>query len=77
FKGATNFSWDAGGIQLVGPKGESRLDWSDYYRWAEDERLVLLFQSRILYNMIPKSALSRGQLDEIRGHLEFAGVRKY
>jgi len=68
--------WDDEHLGFETSRGHSRLAWSDYHRWGENERLLLLFQSEILYNIVPKAALGQDQLDSIRGALVRAGVRK-
>ena len=75
-RGQTTFAWNEAGTTLTGKKGETRLDWGDYHRWIESPELLLLFQSAMLYNLVPKRALSEGQLVEVRGLLEKAGVKR-
>jgi len=69
-------SWDDERLSFETTRGNSRLAWSDYHRWGENERLLLLFQSEILYNIVPKAALNADELAAIREALEQAGVRK-
>ncbi len=74
--GTTSVDWDAQGISIRGEKGQTRLEWSDFFGWSEQRDLLLLFQSHRLFNLLPKSVLSKEQLAEIRSHLKAAGVKK-
>jgi len=76
-QGETRFRWNEDGIVLSGEKGETRLGWGDFHCWMERERQLLLFQSLMFYNLVPKSALSDAQMGEIRSYLDAAGVRSY
>lgn len=75
-RGDMTFAWDDRGTLLTGAKGVTNLAWSDYSGWSETDGLLILLQSRMLYNLVPKRALTEGQLTEIRACLASAGVRQ-
>jgi hypothetical protein len=50
-------SWDERGLRLRTGSGEVRTPWADYRRWREDEEVVLLFHSDLLFQILPKRAL--------------------
>ena len=68
-------TWDDEGVGFSGAHGNSRLVWGEFHRWAENDRLVLLYQSQMLYNIIPKRALTAEQVGELRRSLEAAQVK--
>jgi hypothetical protein len=61
------FKWD---------KGEVRSNWSDFNRWAIDERILLLYRSRDDYTAIPLAAFRPGAAETMTGYLKAAGVPK-
>lgn len=67
-------SWDENAIRFSSAHGNSNLAWREFHRWAENERLFLLYQSQMLYNIVPKRALDEGKMLELRNRLEQAGV---
>ncbi|WP_338244761.1 YcxB family protein [Aurantiacibacter hainanensis] len=69
--------WDTEHLRLQSAKGESRLAWSDYPRWSETGDLLLLFQSDLLHNLLPKGALPPGQVEEIKSLLTRAGSTRF
>lgn len=75
-KDEVEMSWDADGLRFSAPRGQSRLAWSDYYSWTENDRLLLLYQSEMLFNAVPKAVLSDDQLADFRANLERANIRK-
>ena len=68
-------TWDDEGVSLSGAHGNSRLAWGEFHRWAENDRLVLLFQSQMLYNIVPKRVLTAEQVDDLRSKLQDAHVK--
>jgi hypothetical protein len=75
-KGTTTFSWDEAGAGLAGQKGEARFFWGDFYRWSETDALLILYQSSMLYNIVPKHALQAAQLEDIVALLTANGVKR-
>lgn len=57
-------------------RGEGRFAWSDFHKWSESDRALLLVQSEQLYNIVPMAALHCGQLEAIGKALEGSGVNR-
>lgn len=78
--GEITYDWDQDGLRVTGETGHSRLAWGDYVRWLEDDRVLVLFQSDNILNLMPKSRLTSKQAAEIRERLTAeigkAGARK-
>jgi YcxB-like protein len=51
-------SWDATGVHAKDANGEYRHLWSDFVRWREGERLIVLSLSDAMFLMIPKRAFA-------------------
>ena len=47
-------SWDSQVLTCRNATGESRIPWSDFVRWKENERLFLLYVSDVLFQLVPK-----------------------
>jgi hypothetical protein len=55
--------------------GKTTMPWSHFVKWKESERLLLLYHSDILFNLVPKRLFqSDAELAEFRGFL--GGVRR-
>lgn len=50
--------------------------WCDYYGWSADEKMVLLMQSPVLFQMVPRHALSAEQADDLIAQLEHSGLHR-
>lgn len=61
------FKWD---------KGQVRSKWSDFDRWASDERMLLLYRPTGEYTAVPLSAFKPGAGERMIGWLKDAGVRE-
>jgi hypothetical protein len=75
-KEEVTFAWDDEGYSVTGESSRTRLSWTDLYAWSENENLVLLHQSEMGFNLLPKSVISDAQLNDIRAHLDNAQVKK-
>jgi hypothetical protein len=62
-------AWDADSFSLEATTGSGRHGWGDFIRAAENREIILLFQSDMLFNMLPKRALSDAQIADIRAAL--------
>jgi hypothetical protein len=67
-------SWDADKIHFESEKGQVHLNWSDYYRWAADDRSLLLYQDDQTFNLVPMRNLPPGARETITEYLQAAGV---
>ena len=61
----THVRWNEEGIVFETEHGHSRHFWTDFVDMAENETLVLLFQSENLFNFVPKRALSTADAAEL------------
>ncbi|WP_399696639.1 YcxB family protein [Xenophilus sp.] len=48
------------GLRLQSPSGESRLAWEQMVKWRENDRLVLVYVSPVLFHLLPRHALPAG-----------------
>jgi hypothetical protein len=53
------------------------MPWSDFLRWSENDRIVLLYRGRYLFTPLPKRAFGPGESALITSWLERAGVPKF
>jgi len=60
---------DEDGLQFQGPTFSSRILWAHFYKFLEDERSFLLYQSPHVFNIVPKRGLSTEQIDVLRTFL--------
>jgi len=68
--------WNEKGIRFSSAHGNSNFAWNEFYRWAENESLILLYQSQMLYNIIPKRVLRQGELTDLLSWIEKSGLEK-
>jgi hypothetical protein len=69
-------SWDADKIHFESEKGQVHVNWSDYYRWAADDRSLLLYQDDRTFHLVPLRNLPSGACDAITEYLKAAGVQE-
>lgn len=48
------FSWDEQALHWASANGNGQMPWSDYVKRRQNERIVLLYLSDALFQMIPK-----------------------
>jgi len=46
--------WDDDGLRGVSERGSSHTPWSDYLKWSQDDRIILLYLSDVMFQMLPK-----------------------
>lgn len=59
-------SWSAEGFRSIAQQGDWNIAWGDYLKWAENDKVILLYQGPRLFNMLPKRVLTTAQVDDIR-----------
>ncbi|GEM_PF-1009575 len=65
------FSWDSSGIEMKNEMGKGRIEWSDFVKFKESKKVILLYQSDALFNIVPKTAFeNEQQLSEFSSHLQ-------
>ena len=68
--------WDADQIHFKSERGESHVRWSDYYRWAANDKSLLLYQDSRLFYPLPLQSFPAGAAETIFGYLRAAGVQE-
>jgi hypothetical protein len=65
----TMVSWTEDNVTLTNQQGGVTIPWSDFLKWADNDKVFLLFQGPRLFNMLPKRALTAAQIDDLRAIL--------
>jgi hypothetical protein len=69
------FTWDQHGLDWTSENGAGRIPWDDFIKWRQNERVVLLYHSDLLFQMLPKRAFTEeGQLQSIMENLNGRGA---
>lgn len=68
-QGEISIGWDAEGVAFAAKDAQSRTAWGDYFKWLENDVVLVLFQSENLLNVLPKRVLTDEQVAEIRSRL--------
>lgn len=67
-------AWTPEGVSLSSEKGESRLLWSDFFGYAVNSTMLLLYISRSQFIPVPRRALTEDQFRSLMGTIDTAGV---
>ena len=67
--------WDEEEVRLGSEMGEARVPMLNFYCWDETENVVLLYQTEMFFNLVPKAALD-GAAPDLIARLQAAGVRR-
>ena len=70
----TRYSFDADSFNGADPRGTCHFAWTDFVRWIENERLLLIFPTDGNFVAIPKSQIAPETLDALRAALIAANV---
>lgn len=54
----------------------STVPWLDYHGWSADDKIILLMQSPILFQMLPRRALREEQAQDFFTQVSRSGLRK-
>lgn len=57
---------DESGVSISGSTFSSQLKWEHFIRFVEDEKVILLYQSSQVVQIIPKQQLCQEQISELR-----------
>lgn len=68
--------WDEQEVTFTRTRATATFAWNEFYRWSENDDLLLLAQSEAYYNIVPKRALDPEQSADIRRCIEQAGLKK-
>ena len=66
YKGKRTLILNESGLDLSGPTFSSQLKWENFIRFVEDEKVVLLYQSGQVVQIVPKRQLAPEQITELR-----------
>jgi hypothetical protein len=69
-QGEITIGWDVEGVAFSARTAQGHTAWNDYFKWLENDAVLVLFQSENLLNVLPKRCLSDDQIAEIRKRLE-------
>ena len=70
-----NMSWSPEGFSIATEDGNASIPWGKYLRWAENDRIILLFLGPTLYHMIPKWAFSsQDDIDDLKQIIASSGL---
>jgi hypothetical protein len=65
-----SMTFDVAGAVFRNEYGEAKIPWRDLVKWCEDEHLILLYHSDILFRMLPKRMITDPAVQEyIRSRL--------
>lgn len=70
----THVNWDAHGLRVTAPSGDSSTPWDRFHRWLESGRVILLYRSDALFNIVLKRVMTDAQLAELRGRVGRSGL---
>lgn len=68
-------SWSSEAYSAATPVTASTVPWGEYYGWCADETIILLMHSPVMFQMIPRYALSPAQLTDLTDHIKRSGLR--
>lgn len=71
----STIAWDGELIHLACDRGESRIPITALYRWDRTDRAILLYQTEMMFNPVPKAALGEAA-DRLIARIEEAGVKR-
>ena len=66
-------TWSASGITFTVPSSESRFAWDDFIGVIEDKDYILLRQTEMMFNLVPKRALTAEQVADLMAHANRPG----
>jgi hypothetical protein len=68
-------SWDDTAFRVRVGESNSTTPWAHYIGWRENKAVLLLFHSDLLFQFIPKAALTPDQLEDLRACAASAEVK--
>lgn len=70
----TVHDYDETGIRIANDRGSSNFTWTMLSGWIEDENLLMMFRTAMMFHAIPKAQVSKAELDRLRQLLIASGV---
>ncbi len=71
----SGIAWDGGAIHFASERGDAKIPMAELYRWDETENIVLLYQTEMFFNIVPKAALN-GAADDLIARIDAMGVKR-
>ena len=69
------YTWDESGLSVSSENGHASRPWSDYVKLLENDQLLLLYHSDIMFEIFPRSWFSsQEQADEFRAAASRVGT---
>jgi fatty acid desaturase len=70
----TLHEFDDNGIVINNDRATSNFTWSMLSAWIEDDRLLLMFRTRLMFHAVPKDQVAPAELEKLRAALAAAAV---
>lgn len=67
--------WSETGYDARSGETRGNVVWSDYHKWAADDKIVLLYQADNLFQMVPRAALTDAQFEDMHALARAAGLK--
>lgn len=63
-------AWSEAGLSMRQPQASSITSWANYLRRRQDERVLLLYHSEVLFQMLPRRAFDAIQWQQLQAWVE-------
>lgn len=70
-----SISWDEEAVHFVSERGNARMPFAEFYGWSETPELVMLYQTEMFFNLVPKAPLGDAAGD-LFARLDQAGAKR-
>jgi hypothetical protein len=70
----TLHEFDEAGIRISNARGSSNFEWFMLTCWVEDEALLMMFRTKLMFHVVPKEQVAPEILQALRARLMEAGV---
>jgi hypothetical protein len=64
--GPRNTTLDEKGVSWKWDGGSADVEWKNFHRWQESKTQFILYTSPMMFNMLPKRALTTEQISAVR-----------
>ncbi len=69
--------WNEAGFSTTTAKSHAQLDWKDFFGWARNGKVMMLYRSEAMFNYFPTDTAEKiAAADAIEAHLIKAGVKR-
>lgn len=68
-------AWDDEAVYFTSERGNARMPFAEFHGWAELPGLIMLYQTEMYFNLVPKAPLGDAAAD-LMACLDAAGVRR-